>query len=304
MGLKGLALVAAVAATWAAFVAVVAGSQVDTRYRRFTVPARPSLILGSSKAAFGLRPDALNRSPLVFARPIMNYAFSLRTSPYGPIYLRSIKRKLKTGQRNGLFILEVDPFGLSYYPVANPREDPALFREVETILDRQRFVSLNPNFEYLLRHYKPPYIQLLIDRLRAPKSFHLHADGWIEYQHGGDADKVAERRRRALAEYAQVVMEMRPSKRRWRSLRQTIGFLSGYGRVVLLRMPISCEFLQLEMRYQADFNERLRRLASTMKISFYDEATDCGKWPELDGHHLKPQSAVRFSRLLVARLSE
>ena len=93
---------------------VVLKGGVDAFYGRFTSPPAGSLVLGTSRAAQGIRPAVLTaRLGGQFEGPVLNYAFTLTHSPYGPAYLRSIQRKLRPETKNGLFIVAVDPWSLS-----------------------------------------------------------------------------------------------------------------------------------------------------------------------------------------------
>ena len=93
---------------------VVLRGGVDAFYGRFASPAAGSLVLGTSRAAQGIRPAVLAaRLAGQFEGPLLNYAFTLTHSPYGPAYLASIRRKLRPGVRHGLFIVAVDPWSLS-----------------------------------------------------------------------------------------------------------------------------------------------------------------------------------------------
>ena len=93
---------------------VVLRGGVDAFYGRFASPPAGSLILGTSRAAQGIRPAVLAaRLGGQFEGPLLNYAFTLTHSPYGPAYLASIRRKLRPEVRHGLFIVAVDPWSLS-----------------------------------------------------------------------------------------------------------------------------------------------------------------------------------------------
>ena len=50
---------------------------------------------------------------------IFNFAFTIAHSPYGPAYLKGIKRKLSDDSKNGLFIV-----GLDAWSIADSSEDP------------------------------------------------------------------------------------------------------------------------------------------------------------------------------------
>ena len=81
---------------------VVLKGQVDAFYGRFASPPAGSLVLGTSRAAQGIRPAVLSAQlGSRFEGPLLNYAFTLTHSPYGPAYVRSIQRKLRPEVKNG-----------------------------------------------------------------------------------------------------------------------------------------------------------------------------------------------------------
>src|SRR5689334_18034252 len=90
----------------------LANGTTDEYYLRFTTGKQRSMMLGGSRAAQGLHPSVFNNvdAPSLFAGPMYNFAFTMGHSPYGATYREAIARKLDPDTRNGLFILQVDPW--------------------------------------------------------------------------------------------------------------------------------------------------------------------------------------------------
>jgi hypothetical protein len=68
-----------------------ADGKVDQFYLRFTSPAMDNLIIGTSRSAQGILPSTINEE---LNRKFFNFSFTIAHSPYGPVYLNSIKKKL------------------------------------------------------------------------------------------------------------------------------------------------------------------------------------------------------------------
>jgi hypothetical protein len=136
-----------VAVVFTAYARFFIGGEDDNFYRRFTSPPAPSLVVGSSRCAQGIVPSVINNSSLPFARPLYNYCFTNGNSPYGPYYLRSIKKKTK-GDKDGVFIVEVNPWTLS---VSEPSLSENEYREANRLIGKMEIVnSIDPNLEYIL----------------------------------------------------------------------------------------------------------------------------------------------------------
>ena len=199
MLLRLLLLAGAVLAGALALGPVVLKGQVDAFYGRFTTPPAGSLVLGTSRAAQGIRPAVLTaRLGEQFEGPLLNYAFTLTHSPYGPAYLRSIQRKLRPETKNGLFIVAVDPWSLS---LTGPE---GAFPEDNSFIGQLHQVSQNPNLAYLARYQAKPFYRLLLDYATATER--LHSDGWLEVRIGNDSAQVRARTARKLHDYRPLVV--------------------------------------------------------------------------------------------------
>ena len=90
------------------------GGYVDYYYLKFTSKPQGSLILGDSKSFMGIQPEIMQEhlSKNKFAT-MFNYGFTFGEIAYGDYYLNSIKKKLDLETKNGLFVLEVNPWVLT-----------------------------------------------------------------------------------------------------------------------------------------------------------------------------------------------
>ena len=272
---------------------VVLGGQVDAFYGRFTSPLAGSLIVGTSRAAQGIQPAVLAaRLSGQFAGPMLNYAFTLTHSPYGPAYLRSIQRKLRPDAKNGLFIVAVDPWSLS---LTGPE---GTFPEDNSFIGQLHQVSQNPNLPYLTHYQTKPLYRLLLDYATATER--LHPDGWLEVNIGIDSAQVRARTARKLQDYRLLAASQHLSTGRMQALRQTIEFLKSHGRVVLVRLPIGPSLRALEQTYQPGFDSLMRQTAADLAVAYLDYSTQ--PYATTDGNHLERAASTIFSQKLAADL--
>ncbi len=292
---------------------------VDAFYARFAAPPAGSLVLGTSRAAQGIKPSVLAAQlGGRYEGPWLNYAFTLAESPYGPGYLSSIERKLAPGTTHGLFVLAVDPWSLSLpkdvkhreYPLFSKhfsRKGPVIYPEEKSMVSQLASVSQNPNSDYLAHCLHRPFYQLLLNTDTAHVIERLHPDGWLEIAlPPPSADTALLRRRTAekLASYRNLAATNAFSQGRLASLYQTILFLQQHGQVILVRVPTGPQMAALETQYQPDFDGRMRVLANSRHVPYLNYLSQ--PYPTNDGNHITRQAAEQFSQRLaadVARLS-
>ena len=288
-----LLLAGAVLAGALALAPVVLRGQVDAFYGRFTSPQAGALILGTSRTAQGIQPAVLaTRLSGQFDGPLLNYAFTLTHSPYGPAYLRSIQRKLRPAVRHGLFILAVDPWSLS---LTGPE---GAFPEDKSFIGQLQQVSQNPNLSYLTRYQTKPFYRLLLDYATATER--LHSDGWLEVRISTDSAQVRARTARKLQDYRLLAASQHLSAGRLQALRQTIQFLQLHGRVRLVRLPIGLALLQLERVYQPGFDHLMRQTAASLAVPYLDYSAQ--PYATTDGNHLQRAASTTFSQRLAQDL--
>lgn len=281
---------------------------VDAFYARFTAPAAGSLVLGTSRAAQGIKPGVLAaRLGERYTGPWLSYAFTLAESPYGPGYLGSIRRKLAPGTRHGLFVLAVDPWSLAL-PKAVLAKQPLVFPEANSMVSQLREVSQNPNLDYLAHYLHKPFYQLLLATKSARIIERLHPDGWLEIAlPPPSADPALLRRRTAekLATYRPLAASSRLAAARLLSLWETIGVLKAHGQVVLVRLPTGPAMAALEQQFQPDFDQLMCQLAAQQAVPYLNYLDQ--PYPTNDGNHLHRDAAAQFSQRLagdIGRLGE
>lgn len=269
---------------------IQADGYTDSFYLKFTSPAQSHLILGTSKAAQGLRPDILEE---ISETAFFNYAFTEIHSPFGESYLRSIKKKLKKGETEGQFILSIDPWSICS-STENPN-DSTHFRELGLAVDNTPFVNLNPNIPYLINNLSGEYYTVLTQR---NPEFFLHDDGWLEVKLDRDSAAVAQRRKEKLEYHRKNSLPYyKFSTHRFKYLKRIISYLQEKGKVYLIRMPIHPQMMKLEQEMMPDFQDKLDLLIPQVD-AYLDLTTHNAEYSYLDGTHLDVASGKQLSHKL------
>ncbi|MBK9286314.1 MAG: hypothetical protein IPN38_01180 [Flavobacteriales bacterium] len=266
----------------------------DDYYLRFTGPQRQALILGTSRAAQGLRPDVMN--PILHRdgkqEALFNFAFTLGQSPYGATYLKAVRQKVDPAAADGLYILAVDPWSLCDDTTLKPEE-----REDALALGRMWTFTGTPNYEYLTRYATAGWGSFVGGPLHDADTLTLlHPDGWLQINAPMDTRSVRIRSERKLEHYRKVQLPAStPSEERFASLRETVALLKPHGRVVLVRLPVSDAMLDLENDLWPDLSDRLTALAVEQRAEFLDLMPERGRCSFTDGNHLDTLSARSIS---------
>lgn len=281
--------------------ACFADGETDAFYLRFTTGRQGSLITGTSRAAQGIIPSVLEQNlKKNKQRPsIFNFAFTNANSPYGQVYLKAIKKKLKVKPEKGLFILAVSPWSLS---VDNNRKE---LREKGLFLDRLHFFNLNPNIDYLTYCYTGDNWGGFI----LPKKHTgmlLHQNGWLEIL-AIDITKtedIQKRYQKGFSAYRNIVQHWSLSSQRIESLKETIEYCQQYGTVFLVRIPIPSEMQEIETHLCTNFDELIEQIAFDYKVDYFSFASQGNTFQYLDGNHLYKESAKRFSTILADSINQ
>lgn len=290
------ALLAAVAGLLFVGVLSLADGNTDAYYLRFTTPQQHSLVLGTSRAAQGLRPQVINE---VLGSDFYNYSFTLGQSPYGPTYLGSIKAKLDTSRTDGRFLLAVDPYSISADRLAP--NDSLAFPERERCLGNTLNVTSKPNFTYLKNNLGGRYYQILMPKLKVVT---LQDDGWLEVGVDMSSEAVAKRRKGKVAEYRNgIVRQTTFSAVRYASLRATIRYLSEYGKVYLVRLPVHPEMAVVDEEMDLAFRQRMADLAREAD-GYLDMFPLNDRYVYTDGNHIALASAAEVSAYVATWIRE
>lgn len=299
--LKAVVLACICLASFLVLVPVFKDGYVDAFYTRFTYPAK-SLILGTSRAAQGIQPAVLQEVlGKKYEAPLLNYAFTLSHSPFGPSYLRSIRRKLVPETKNGLFIVAVDPWSLSVSK--NPAEKGVVnFPEDDSFVNKLNVVNAAPNFEYLSSHLEKPLYRILLDNLKPVEK--LHKDGWLEIETNMDEKVVQAKMAGKLADYNIKAESEKLSDARLKSLKATLRFLQQHGQVYMVRIPVAPKMFEIEQRYQPDFDALMKEIATEFKVPYFNYTPYNQQYITTDGNHLFKESGRRLSGQLAKDILE
>ena len=279
-----------------------ADGYTDPFYVRFTTPKQHSLILGSSKAAQGIQPQILNDA--LGRNDIFNYSFTIGTSPYGPTYLQSIKNKLDHNTKEAIFILAVDAWSMAS-DGENPN-DTTQFKEKNFLLGKTKEINQNPNIPYLIHSFDNAYYEILLNKYTYDmrRSAFLHQDGWLEvstllYDSLAMKEKELER----LHDYQKNYLPYYQfSQTRLTYLEKTIDFLKEYGKVYLVRLPVSPSIMEMENSVVSDLDEKMENLSTQKGVPYINLSMYNSDFLYTDGVHLHKQSGAEVSRLIAKKI--
>lgn len=267
----------------------------DPFYLKFTKPKQTSLIVGTSKAAIGIRPEIINKysEKINEDNELFNYAFTLIHSPYGKTYYESIKSKVDQEHNTGVHIITVCPWSLSSrtkYP-----EDSLNFREVNLTLSRIKNTSQDFNFQYLWDAFEYQYVNIPLKRMLKPK-MKLHEDGWLEMNLPMDTHSLKKRHEQILNVYKNDYFPVYQfSQNRFDYLKKTINLLKENGEVYLVRLPVHQDFLDLENQYLPQFNDLMQEIMNDVDVYYFDMSPLANSYNYIDGNHLDNESAEKVS---------
>ncbi len=261
----------------------------DSFYWKSTY-ASPHLILGASRANQGISPDILEEE-LELEEPALNFAFTGVHSPYGRAYFDMIKRKIDYKNTPGLFILSVHPANLANYRGGGGRREED-FRFYDLWM-----VNKDPNPEYILRNVngKQSLLPVIITNIKPKRKFDIiHHNGWIE------RTTPPRMRDKELEELKAMQYDPIRSKEREAYLSKTVAYLKKYGKVVLVRMPVSSATKHEEDKFfDFRFGLTIRAIADKNGIPYFDYSGEGDAYEFNDGiHHLDGPSAEKFTRRL------
>ncbi len=281
-----------------------ADGRTDPYYLRFTTPRQSSMIIGTSRPAQGIQPQVLDSVLRTHGIEVnsFNYGFAVGYSNYGDAYLRSILRKLDHTTKGGVFILAVDPWGLSgqrSIPITNPLHDGGFIAEMD-------WVNMDPNVEYLLTIYKKPLLEIVVPDPRQPASpMVLHEDGWLEIELPMLPKDVEKRTQGKLNEYRTTRLPGATiSARRVGYLALTIDTLLHYGTVQLVRLPVDSRMLALEDSLAPHFSRYMQALADMKQVDLFDLTRNSSRWTYTDGNHLTPESGAKVTALIADHMAK
>lgn len=271
----------------------LADGSTDAMYLRFTTPKQKSMVVGASRAAQGIQPNKVNH--ILNRNDLYNYAFQGPSSPYGEIYLASVKRKLDTTSTNGLFVLEVNPWVIGLNK-RNTGEE--YLTEEDGFLFNTKYVNLNPNIEYLIESLDKKNAHIIRNRYRKGEdlTYFIENDGWLHVTLKSDSISKINRTVAKIKQYKDKLLGYHGvSAYRKTSLLKTIQFLQLYGEVYLVRMPISEEVLKIENEILPNFNKLMTTISINNELNYINMMPHRMDYEFTDGNHLDANSSLKFS---------
>lgn len=259
-------------------------------YKRFTTPKQSNLIIGTSRSAQGIVPEELKKK---LDRTFFNYSFTVGESPYGPAYYHSITRKLDESKR-GTFIVAVDAW--SVCTLSPNQKDSASLWENKRFVARTEEVNKYPNLEFIRESLNKKFYEVLFQR---DTRMFLHDDGWLEVNVPRDSAVQADGLARNLIVYQGFANDKKVgfSDLRFNYLKKTIIYLSQFGDVYLVRLPVHPQMFELEEQKVPDFNERIATL-SEHYVDYLDLTYLNTEQEYNDGNHMQKVSGRKVSSLI------
>ena len=272
------------------FILSKASGHSDAFYLKFTGSKKSNLILGNSKAAQGLQPDAFQNE--FHKTKFYNYAFAMYSSPYGKAYLESIKKKLNTDEHNQTFILTIDPWSLSSN-TTDPN-DSLNFRENKSYIAGISNPNQKINYQYLFKYFDESYYKMLTKNPTA----YLHKNGWLEVMLPTDLSSTERRTGFTMSDYQNKVKNYHFSNLRYQYLLKTIRYLKNYGKVYLVRLPVHPKLMEIENQLMPKFNQDIQS-AINLSAGYLDMSPDNSLYQYTDGVHLRKDSGKKVSKRII-----
>jgi hypothetical protein len=274
--------------------AFFADGKTDAYYLRFTGDKKPSLVIGTSRAAQGFIPDRFNHclEARSLSGPLFNFSFTSISSPFGEIYYHAITEKIDTTSGKGLFIVTVEPnaVGLRHSDKAGGSLPETTGQLASTHLYNQ-----TPNFEYLIRNYHFGWGRLWLQHSGFfAGELELQSDGWLKVDVPMDSASVARRTKSKLKGFEQAQGKWGISSYRLEWMEKTIRFLQRHGEVFMVRLPISSIVLDYENKLMPEFDEAVRSIAANCHVPYNDMSGLGSHYAYKDGHHISKDSAIPF----------
>lgn len=279
------------------FVLLKYGGYVDYFYVKFTTPKAKSLVIGDSRSMQGIQPSVMNEMlpDEAYALPVFNYSFTIAQASMGPLYNKSIFKKLDMGSaNNGLFVISVTPW--MFGSDKDNDNSKGEFREENSPPHNMYFVDMNPNYEYLLKN-----LQYFHFRTMFRQSAEMHEDGWLEEKNLPDSEAVFKAWKEGQAKiFDNMTNEYVVSDIRLQSFHELIGKLQEHGEVVLVRMPIDSDFIEKEHAFYPNFDRDMEKAAQKYKVPYFNfnKQPAVNRFKTYDGHHLDKTGGQDFTKIL------
>lgn len=276
------------------FILVIYGGYIDYFYQKFTTPKAKSMIFGDSRSMQGIQPSIINNyfKNSEIDLPMFNYSFTIAQIAYGPLYTKSIMKKLDPTANNGLYIVTVNPWILSERENDNVKKN--VFFESGMPPYNMECIDMNPNFEYLIKNYNYFHFRSIIRQTSK-----MHKDGWLEESNlPEDTITLNKWKSKQIRLYTDYSTKWKKSEFRLNSLKKLINILSEHGKVVLVRMPIDKNLIKIENKFWPNFNYDLDHLIENKKAIYIDFNGSPNNYRTYDGNHLDKYGGKDFTNEL------
>ena len=275
------------------YAAYVAGGRFNDNYNKFTMEAKGSIILGSSRATHGLNPE------FILDNKIANFAFDAFSSSFSKEYNSAIYSYLGDSLKSkGVVVIDINPWTLS---IDTSLKEP--YREKDRILNQDISFGRKPNYGFLLSDYKHGWGKIIMDEVIFPNSSkYLHESGWMEVSLDMEDSSIQERKNGLLNSYKEKAKTSIVSEYRINSLIELIDTLNDFKKIFIVKLPVCPELLETESSF---FNEDSvyslikERLPTTEIIEL--KSNDL-IW--IDGHHVYKKSVKLMSERLNNKIKQ
>ncbi len=265
---------------------------VNEYYPKF-LNKSPSLVIGTSRALQGIIPDSLIQG-LDFDGPMLNFAFTIKSSPFGEVYLNAIKRKVPSETTSGLFIVEVSPF--AFAADTSLKRGVNRFRESKLMLGDQCFMNFEPNIEFVLRNYGKPIYELILNDNGGNVNLKTFKNGWLQVTVPMDSVSFNSRLSSTQAFYKKEFSSMEVSEKRKRAFISVLDFLKEKGEVYIVRLPLHNSVHVMENDFFPEFDEYIGTVASNNGLQYINLVSK--KYETTDGQHISSSAAKELSSYL------
>jgi hypothetical protein len=280
---------------------LMADGSTDICYLRLTTKKQSNIVTGTSRAACGIIPNVLDSiyASSGFYNKTYNFSFSLGHSPYGPTYYKAINKKLNIKEKNGIFIVTVDPWSIS------AEEDNAnKFEENKRCLEKVNNVNVRPNVEYFIKSYSEPLVNVLKNHfawkynINQILSFNIDNGGWLFIKREMDSVSVESRINAHVEEFNTYLKTVKYSEERYKSLNEVIQLFKEHGEVYLVRLPVCPRISSIDDTLIANFDSIMTVTAKKYNIEYINLTSYNSKYKYIDGNHLTKASAYSVSVLI------
>ena len=191
----------------------------------------------------------------------------------------------------------------------NQPDDKNFFPEREIPFMNMTFHNSDPNYEYLIRNVSDPFYTVAYRKFRSYfqgkviRYMILHDDGWLEVNPASnDEDMIAQSKKYTITKYRKIFSDSKLSEERLESLFQIMRYLQGYGKVVLVRLPVGLMMQKIEEEYMPDFDSRIKSVCQKENCHYLNLYGRSGDFKTNDENHLHKTEARKVTQIIIEKL--